>query len=51
MDLRAELHKVKEAARVAREAFQAVEKVSYEHEVLETKTRLAEEVAEVCRDY
>ena len=36
---------------MAREAFKAVEKVSYEHEVLETKTRLAEEVAEVCRDY
>ena len=51
MDFKAELQKVKEVARVAKEAFEAVEIASYEHGVLETETKLAEEVAEVCRDY
>ena len=51
MDLKAELQKVNEVARVAKEAFEAAEIASYEHGVLETETRLAEEVTEICRDY
>ena len=51
MDLKAELQKEKDAARVAREASEAEETTSYECGVLETEIRLAEEVAGVCRDY
>ena len=51
MDLKAELQKVKDAAQVAREAIEAVETASYEHGVLDIETRLAEELAGVCRDY
>ena len=51
MNLKAELQKTKEAARVAREATEATVNKSYEGEVLDTETRLAEEVAIVCRDY
>ena len=36
---------------MAREASKAAEATSYERGVLETETRLAEEVAGVCRDY
>ena len=36
---------------MAREASKVVEATSYERGVLETETRLAEEVAGVCRDY
>ena len=36
---------------MAREALKAVKTASYKHEVLKTETRLAEEVAGVCRDY
>ena len=36
---------------MAREAFEAVEKASYERGVQETEARLAKEVAKVCRDY
>ena len=36
---------------MAREASKAAEVTSYERGVLETETRLAEEVAGVCRDY
>ena len=51
MDLKAELQKVKEATRVAREAFEAAETTSYKRGVLETETRLAKEVIGVCMDY
>ena len=51
MNLKAELQKTKKAARVAREATEATVNKSYEREVLDTETRLAEEVAIVCRDY
>ena len=50
MDLKAKFQKVKEAARVAREASKAVEATSYERGVLEMKTRLAKDVVEVGRD-
>ena len=36
---------------MAREATEATVNKSYEGEVLDTETRLAEEVAIVCRDY
>ena len=36
---------------MAREAIEAVEIASYEHGVLDIETRLAEELAGVCRDY
>ena len=51
LDLKAELPKVKDAAQVAREATKAAEIASYERGVLDTEMRLAEELAEVCRDY
>jgi len=51
LDLKAELQKVKDIARVAREAAEAVVKASYERGVQDTKGRLSEEVAVVCRDY
>ena len=51
LDLKAELHKVKDVARVAREASEVAKMASYECGVQETETRLAEEVARVCRNY
>ena len=55
LDLKAKLQKVKdaskEAARVAKETTEAVERASYECGVEDTKIRLAEEVVGVCRDY
>ena len=51
MDLKTKLQKVKEAARVAREASEAVEVASYKCGVLETETRLAEKLAGVYKDY
>ena len=51
MDLKAELQKEKDAARVARETSEVEEMTSYECGVLETEIQLAEEVAGVCRDY
>ena len=51
LDLKAELQKTKDVARVAREVTEVVVKASYEHRVQDTKTRLAKEVAVVCRDY
>ena len=51
LDLKVELQKAKDAAWVAREASEAAETSSYERGVQDTKTRLAEEVAGVCRDY
>ena len=51
MNFKAELQKTKEASRVAREAIEAAVNMSYEGGVLDTETRLAEEVAIVCRNY
>ena len=51
LDLKAELQKSKDVARVARKATEAAMKASYECGVQNTETRLAEEVAAVCRDY
>ena len=50
-DLKAELSKAKEAARVVREAAEATVATSYERGVRDTEVRLTEEVAIVCRDY
>ena len=36
---------------MAREAFEAAKMASYERRVLETETRLAKEVAGVCKNY
>ena len=49
--LKAELQKAKDVARVAREAAEATVKASYECGVHDTKIRLAEEVAIMCKDY
>ena len=51
LDLKAELQKAKNAARVAREAVEGAEMASYERGVLDTKTQLAKEVARMCKDY
>jgi len=55
MDLKAELQKVKDAAKeatqVAKEATEAAKRAFYEHKVEDTEKRLAEEVAGVCKDY
>ena len=51
LDLKAELQKAKDAARVAREAAEAVVKASYERGVLDTEARLSKKVAIVCKDY
>ena len=51
LDLKAKLEKVKETTWVASEAAEAEKTASYERGVLDTETRLAEEVARVCRDY
>ena len=51
LDLKAELQKLKDAARVARETAKATVNTSYERGVVNTKTQLSEEVAVVCRDY
>ena len=50
-DLKVELSKVKEAARVAKEAAEAAVTTSYDRGVRDTEVRLTEEVATVCRDY
>ena len=51
LNLKAKLQKTKDATLVAREAAEAAVNASYERGVLDTETRLAEEVAIVCRDY
>ena len=48
-DLKAELSKVKEAARVARKATEAAVVTLYERGVRDTEVRLIEEVATICR--
>ena len=50
-DLKAELIKTKEAARLARETAEAAVATSYECEVADTEAKLTEEVATICRDY
>ena len=50
-DLKAELTKVKEEARLAREAVEKSMATSYDRGVRDTEIRLTEEVAAVCRDY
>ena len=51
LDFKVELQKDKEAAWVGKEVSEAVEMASYECGVQETEIRLADELAEVCRDY
>ena len=51
LNLKAELQKAKEVARVAREAVGATMSVSYDRGVADTETRLAEEMVVVCKDY
>ena len=50
-NLKAQLLQAKEVAHLAREAAEAAVVASYEHGVRDTKARLTEEVAVVCRDY
>ena len=50
-NLKAELAKVKEEARLAREAAKKVVAASYDRGVSDTEIRLTKEVATVCRDY
>ena len=49
--LKAELTKVKDKARLAREAAEKAVATSYDRGVRDTEVRLTEEVAAVCRDY
>ena len=51
LDLKAQLQRVEDVARVVREAAKATVKASYERGVLDTEVRLTEEVAMICRDY
>ena len=51
LELRADLQKVKEAAQTTKEASKTSEQPSYKRGVQETKIRLTDELAEVCRDY
>ena len=51
LDLKAELQKSKEVAWVAKEVSEVTETAFYERGVQETEIRLADELAEVCRDY
>ena len=51
LDLKAELEEAKDATWVASKASEVTETASNQRVVLETETRLAEEVAEVCRNY
>ena len=51
LDLKAELQRTKDVARVAREAAKAMVRASYEHGVGDMEAWQAEDVAVVCRDY
>lgn len=51
LSLKAELQKAKDKARAIREVVEAAEMATYERGVVETEQRLAEEVAEMCKDY
>ena len=50
LELKAELQRAKEAARTTKEVAKALEQAFYECRVQETEVRLADELAEVCRD-
>ena len=49
--LNAEVAKIKEEARLAKEAAEKAVAASYDRGVRDTEVRLTEEVAAVCRDY
>ena len=49
--MKAELGKAKKAVRKAKEAVEALKQKSYNLRVQETEDRLAEELAEVWREY
>ena len=51
LDLKADLEKAKAIARTAEEAAKASREASYNLEVEEIEIQLAEELAEVCKDY
>ena len=51
LSLKVELEKAKVEAQVVKEVAKVAEIVAYKRGVLETEQRLANEVAEVCRDY
>ena len=51
MELSANLEKAKAATQMAEEAIEASKQASYELGVQETEVQLADELAEVCRDY
>ena len=51
LDLKAELQRTKDVARVAREAAKAMVRASYERGVGDMEAWQAEDVAVVCRDY
>ena len=50
-DLREEIHKVKEAAQLLKEATEAEKQAAYTLGVQETQSRLTEEFSSVARDY
>ena len=45
------MEKAKKAAKAVKEVAEASEQAAYDYGVLETQTRLAEELAEVCKDF
>ena len=51
LELSADLEKAKAAAWMAEEAAEALKQASYELGVYETEVQLADELAEVCKDY
>ena len=51
LELKSELQKAKEVAQAEKKAIEAAKQASYLLGIEETETRLAEELAEVCRDY
>ena len=51
LELKVELQRAKEVTWTEKEAAKALEQASYDHRVQETEIQLAEELAEVCRDY
>ena len=51
LELKSELQKAKEVAQAEKKVIEAAKQASYLLGIEETETRLAEELAEVCRDY
>ena len=51
LELKVDLEKAKAVAQMAEEATKASKQASYDLGVQETEVRLADELAEVCRDY